>query len=293
MPTLWSRVEVESVVKPYVSETLQWPEVRTFEIVRKNSTVIFFDYNRPCKKCETPCPQVFVTKYYRHGKKVFKVRTPCPNKFCGVISAREVMTKDEGRVTDTDWAKWMALYIKDIVRYCPQKSSWYIYNGKRWSMDREGNQVRMTIDSRVIPCLNENFPDLDTNVLKSIRMRDSLLRECKGLLTDEKFFYQIDSNPLLVGFDNGVYDFSTHMFRDYLPDDFVTFSTGTTFIRNLKDILHEPSIVKVKNEIADFFRDICLDDIEKFHMLTNIIASAYNGSKRKQLFFMWEGGMSF
>ena len=41
----------------------------------------------------------------------------------------------------------------------------------------------------------------------------------------------MDSNPYLLCFENGVYDFKTNEFRQGYPSDYITKSTGRNYIK--------------------------------------------------------------
>jgi len=66
--------------------------------------------------------------------------------------------------------------------------------------------------------------------LKTTTFIDNVMRECRGMFYVERFQSQLDSNPYLLGFENGVYELNTGIFRDGRPEDFVSLSTNIDYI---------------------------------------------------------------
>ena len=62
--------------------------------------------------------------------------------------------------------------------------------------------------------------------LKTNDFKESIIKESAELFYNDEFLNKIDTNPNLIGFNNGVYDFSTHQFRTGKPEDFITITTG-------------------------------------------------------------------
>ena len=184
--------------------------------------------------------------------------------------------------TDVEFANMLCESLKGNAVFVPNLNSWYFYNGIRWVSDRLGTHLRLQIDNLLIPRFTE---PKTVRSLQCTCRRDSIVKECRAFLQDDEFTEKLDANPLLVGFENGIYDFGTETFRPSVAEDLVSFSTGCNFI---KDFAGEKWDA-MKKEVAEFFKDITLGDLEKCHMLMNILASAYNGTKRKQLFLLFEG----
>ena len=59
---------------------------------------------------------------------------------------------------------------------------------------------------------------------------------------DKDFTKNIDSNPYLMCFTNGVFDFKTKEFRDGYPQDYITKTTGISYIK-FNPVAHVDNII--------------------------------------------------
>lgn len=128
---------------------------------------------------------------------------------------------------------------------------------------------------------------------KDVNYKKSLIKACAGKLYDPKFLEKLDSNPKLIGFENGVFDLqitntdkagnyvSIGAFRDGTPDDFITFSTKYEWKEFSDD---HPHIL----EILDFFKKVQLNDEDREYLL-RLIAIHMDGSILNQKFIIWPG----
>ena len=286
------RTEVTSIILPLVKERIPWMRddtIKGYELFSDNKYVRIYmnasdviQANCIDEGCRTENHEVFIN-VCRTTEKDIRFSFGC--KSC---KKRKFSNKDEEVETLTDLE--LAIMLSDILRgraaFVPNTNMWYFFNGKKWITDRDGSEIRLEISKSLLPRFKDN-----AKIYRSLQVtyrRDSIVKECKSLLKDNDFISKLDTNPLLVGFENGVYDFGTRTFRDPLAADYVSFSTGCTFITEFDD-----NCIQYRKEVASFFRDICLGDLEKCHMLMNIVASAFNGTKRKQLFFLFEGSKSY
>ena len=53
------------------------------------------------------------------------------------------------------------------------------------------------------------------------------------LQEDPTFLDKLDNNPNILCFNNGVYDLERSTFRNGVPTDYVTLSTGYEFLTNI------------------------------------------------------------
>jgi len=133
---------------------------------------------------------------------------------------------------------------------------WYEFRGHRWVETDSAYTLRSKISTEVVKeyhelifetqriALSGTCEDVEqkrlldlcqkltgvTLQLKKTAFKDNVMRECCELFMIEKFCDLLDSNCSLIGFDNGVYDLERFEFRDGRPDDYISFSTGCTYI---------------------------------------------------------------
>jgi len=121
--------------------------------------------------------------------------------------------------------------------------------------------------------------------LKKTAYKERIIRECSSLFYDCKFEDKLDDNAFLVGFDNGVYDLRTGLFRNGCPDDYISFTTGYDYEPNYNQ--NSPDIVAIEK----FIRSIHpADDLRKYVMC--FIASLLEGGNTDQKMFFWTGSGS-
>jgi phage/plasmid-associated DNA primase len=115
-------------------------------------------------------------------------------------------------------------------------------------------------------CLKEVFK---TNILPRLRRHYEDLNIC------EKF----NTNKYLIGFNNGIFDLNSMIFRDGIPDDLITLTVGYDYT----------SIKTEKyNNIIKFFEDIQPDHNDREYLL-KFLSSCLNGENRDRLFHIFSG----
>jgi len=65
--------------------------------------------------------------------------------------------------------------------------------------------------------------------LKNITFKKQIMEEARAIFYDKQFLEKLDSNELLIGFENGVYDIGEGVKRDGRPDDYITLSTKNEY----------------------------------------------------------------
>lgn len=203
-----------------------------------------------------------------------------------------------------DIARVVHAMYKDRYRFT-SRDTWYAFddNKHRWVRTREGIKLRTILSTCIcskflqramhwneMAYRDENnrasYEEKSKKVmdiakkLKSAGYKASVMTECKCLFTDEKFEELLDSHPHLFGFENGVYDLRMHEFRDGLPDDYISFSTGSYYAKFDEECVESKEIelflsqVFAKPDIRRYMKDIlamCLDGgirQEKFYVCT-------------------------
>jgi P4 family phage/plasmid primase-like protien len=79
--------------------------------------------------------------------------------------------------------------------------------------------------------------------------KKNIMTEAKELFYNDKFEQELDANPYLICFKNGVVDFKHKIFRRGHPEDHLTKCTNIDFINNVFD---EPKYRPIIDQINDF-----------------------------------------
>ena len=214
----------------------------------------------------------------------------------------DMAIKSEG--SHYDIAKVVQAQYKDEYK-AVTKETWYKYDKKkhRWVKTREGLNLRKALSDEICKkfmeraqqlnsiqsddvskTLNQTKSEIALKIalkLKNASFKDSVMKECKCLFIEEKFEELLDSRPHLIGFNNGVYDLKMHMFRDGMPDDYISHSTNHGYIH------YNPNIPEIE-EINDFFSKIFTSEPLKNYVL-DIIACIIDGSIAQERFYIFTG----
>jgi P4 family phage/plasmid primase-like protien len=65
--------------------------------------------------------------------------------------------------------------------------------------------------------------------IQSTKSEENIIKKTQKFFNEDKLFENMDCQPNLFGFENGVYDFATRKFRKALPKELVTVSCGYSY----------------------------------------------------------------
>lgn len=194
--------------------------------------------------------------------------------------------------THFDIAQLFFEFYKDEYRVDSgdSKPQWYHFNGNRWvvsgscylRLSREFLYEaipRVRRDEEMDFCMVKYLAMC--NQLKMSGFKECVLKEAGKIFHDhdKKFIENLDENPNLMGFENGVLDFTDPkniIHRDALPSDYLSFNTGI----NYEAFSGGNLIVKILKEI---FVDEKLYDYN-----LKVMASCLVG-KGDEKFHIWSG----
>lgn len=122
------------------------------------------------------------------------------------------------------------------------------------------------------------------NMLRTVKFKDNVLRECRELFLDESMLNKLDETKHLIAFANGVFDCQKLEFRDGHPDDCISFSTQLEYNPAIHYSEHKcwPELDKFLcsvlslPDVREYFLDhlaSCLcggNKEQKFHILTGV-----------------------
>jgi P4 family phage/plasmid primase-like protien len=185
------------------------------------------------------------------------------------------------------------------------KDIWYKYDKEkhRWTRVREGLELRKILstdickkfmersryyceycDDPIQKSINEEKSLKCLKIAKQLKnsnFKDSIMKECRTLFIDEKFEELLDSRSHLLGFDNGVYDFKMHMFRDGMPDDYIFISTKINYINYNPD---SPEVTEIEEFISKIFTN---NNLKNYVM--DVLSCIIDGSIAQERFYIFTG----
>ena len=104
---------------------------------------------------------------------------------------------------------------------------------------------------------------------------------------DYKFEEKLDTNCNLIGFENGVYDLENKLFRNGIPNDFISLSTNLPFSKFLELSDNIPYFKK----ILDFF-ELVLPNDEIRNDFLQVLSSCLSGESKDEKLYILTGSNS-
>ena len=213
-----------------------------------------------------------------------------------------------------DWDYAMVLYHMFKDKYvCGSitNKKWYVFNKHRWEKD-EGQRLRLAISKDLFQLYsdkqNEYLADAQNYEaseeihekiqrkikkiaeicikLKKTNDKNNIMREAMEIFFDKDFTKNMDSNPWLMCFTNGVFDFKSKQFRQGYPQDYITKTTGIPYIPYDYDTHKETS-----DEIMTFMEQL-FPQKNLCKYMWDHLASCLIGIKKEHAFNIYRGSGS-
>lgn len=236
------------------------------------------------------------------------------------IASNKTGDKRSCTAGDVDLARILHYLCKDEFVCADIADIWFGYKNGRWERNNRGTTLRSYISSKMRSVFTHKLEKLNAKLrimiqqkeadadddeeeneeekriknmtgiiydiikrLASTKDKNNIMTEAKELFYDGKFIELLDTNPYLLCFTNGVFDFKEKVFRISRPDDYLSICTN---------IPYEP-LDKVKNkqtvdEINDFMAKI-MPDPNLREYLWQHLASILIGVAKVQTFNMYTG----
>lgn len=204
-------------------------------------------------------------------------REDSPEDYANHMSQRTHSLIDKAVATGShfDVAKVVHDKFKDTF-VCVSHSNggrWYKFTGHRWQPTSKAVEMRTALSTSIHAAFEARGQEIAASgagkseevadearkkslkyremckSLKTTGYKDNVMREACDLFYREKFEGALDGNPNLIGFENGVYDLDKGVFRDGLPDDMVSMTTGNDYVDCPEDC---PEM----REIEDYFAKV-------------------------------------
>jgi P4 family phage/plasmid primase-like protien len=203
-------------------------------------------------------------------------------------------------ITQFSIANYIFEKYKDRFRIDSLKTkNWYEFDGVKWS---PSNEIDILISTEIVKdylslipkvrrCITEEEDAAarikliykTTTDLQTVGFKNAVLSQLQVIfdMYDPKFFENLDTNPNLMGFENGVYDFKIQEFRKTKTNDYISFTTGMDYtpIEKVDQI--------VLQEVYDFLDKIIPNkNIQTF--LLKVLAKAASCTRDEKMYF-WTG----
>jgi P4 family phage/plasmid primase-like protien len=200
------------------------------------------------------------------------------------------------------------------------KNIWYIYKDNRWKENDGGIDLRKCISGKVRDLYNNKSISIMQNIsnsnsqmsinidndsdsqksndinktrqiqtlsiiqrLGSTSDKSKIMTEAKELFYDGSFLENLDTNPYLLCFNNGVIDFKEKVFRKGRPEDCLSYSTNINYIKLTEQ--HNPIVEEIKTFMNQLFPRPELCQYMWEHLASSLIGIAID-----QTFNMYYGG---
>lgn len=174
----------------------------------------------------------------------------------------------------------------------PQNHNWLYFDGVLWRPDPKNVMMRREIVNvvrKVVTCfMRDNKKEFDADRIEVYRRVIAVLSS--GKITnslDSEFYVEnatklFDARHMLMGFNNGTFDFETMSFREAVPVDYITMTTGYDFVE--KQCIPHEDFADIRNLLAKIFPDPEL----RTYVMTNLALSLIP-SIRMEHFNIWSG----
>jgi len=202
------------------------------------------------------------------------------------------------------------LHKHDYVCVSVSKGIWYKLKKHCWIQNDSGTTLRHSISTtlrnlywkRAHTLMNQASSLNPPDEAKSKRMQDNankilsictrlgntndksnIMRESREWFYDPDFLQQLDNNPYLLSFNNGVVDFKNKVFRKGYPEDHLSKCTKIDYVPLDKE-KHKETI----EEIDDFMHKL-FPDPQLYKYIWEHLASTLIGTASNQTFNMYVG----
>ena len=210
--------------------------------------------------------------------------------------------------TEYDVAKVVYELYKDLyVCTSINHNTWYEFQTHKWVEIPEG----YTLSKKISEELTREFAILNSTYLKQMSSRNKkgidrdgmltkannvmkimnnlkksgfkerVIKESKNLFYNDKFEERLDSNRDLIGFENGIFDLTSGVFRPGIPDDMISRTVGYDYEEYSDE--HEYVV-----GIEDFFSKVQTEEDMREYILT-LLASYLDGHTKTETFIIWTG----
>lgn len=247
---------------------------------------------------KTDTPQEESLFQLHNGKRILEERLS--EKMQIIVDAQpEITLQKDGLAYTWDESGLSELFAEcynEEHRYCPERKSWYSYDGCRWVRDIGATLVsRHIIEfSRLLILYCGEIANEEVrakyfafvNKIGNRRLRDNLLRDAavnELLVVNAEEF---DKNPYLLNCLNGTFDLEKRLFRENDWRDFITMRTNCNYTLQKVSCLRWEQFI---SEICSKDRDGKTPDPEKAEYLQKALGYSLFGAAPEECMFIMYG----
>lgn len=213
-----------------------------------------------------------------------------------------------------DWDYAMVLYHMFKDKYvCSSltNKTWHVFNNHRWEQD-EGMTLRMAISKDLFQLYSDKQAEYLANMqsfkenedhheivqkkikkiaeicikLKKTGDKNNIMREAMEIFFDKNFVRNMDANPYLMCFTNGVVDFKSKTFRQGYPQDYITKTTGIPYVP-----FNSEANAEILNELLTFMEQL-FPQPDLCRYMWDHLAATLIGIKKEHAFNIYRGSGS-
>lgn len=180
--------------------------------------------------------------------------------------------------------------------------TWYQFENHRWRKIDDGIFLRKKLSEElcnyVMQSVNADFTDMDEGAralvlaeqkkaqqlcdkLKNTTFKNNVMKEMMEIFYNEKFMKLLNKDNFLLGFENGVYDLKHNIFRQGIPEDYISLQMGVPYSEYKED---DPLV----GDIESFYEKIFPDKTIKTFFL-DIMSDIFVGGNKKKIVQFWTG----
>lgn len=196
-------------------------------------------------------------------------------------------------------------YGNEFVCASIVQNVWYQYENHKWKRIEEGVFLRQKLSDEFVTTFSDKGKEIFdkmskcaegdkdmyasqqkqvqkmVNNLKQSPFKSNVMKECKEVFYNENFLKNLDKNPWLIAFRNGVYDLKTNMFRPGIPEDYLSLQMPIDY----SEYTESDRLVQ---EVYSFFEKIFPDrEVRDYFM--DVASEVFVGGNRKKHVYFWSG----
>jgi P4 family phage/plasmid primase-like protien len=223
----------------------------------------------------------------------------------------EFKKKREDSIDGSTWKIAKSFYAKYSDRFVcssARSNEWWEYKNHKWQRIEDAYTIKILLSEEFQNDYRNDIIDMTIRATKisgfekeqlqsrisatnkiierlmNIDFKKKIIEEAKSLFLDPKFNEILDSNPYLLGCENGVYDIRQRMFRNGHPDDFVSINTKVNYKK------YSDKMPYIKN--IQIFLDQILPNVDIKEYLMLAISTCVSGENKEEKLYILTGSGS-